>query len=53
LFTTGLRKTIEWYLENKEWVEKVKLPAHRVGLACVLQVNSGEYQRWLDEQYRE
>jgi dTDP-glucose 4,6-dehydratase len=37
-FETGLRKTIEWYLENKGWVERVK---------------SGEYQNWIGEQYGE
>jgi len=35
-FETGLRKTIEWYLENEAWTERVK---------------SGEYQKWIDEQY--
>lgn len=37
-FETGLRKTIEWYIENKEWVERVI---------------SGEYQNWIGEQYGE
>jgi len=37
-FGTGLRKTIEWYLENEKWVERVK---------------SGEYQKWIGEQYGE
>lgn len=35
-FETGLRKTIEWYLGNKAWIERVK---------------SGDYQKWIDEQY--
>lgn len=35
-FETGLRKTVEWYLNNKEWVEHVQ---------------SGEYQSWLNKQY--
>ncbi|EHU1846735.1 dTDP-glucose 4,6-dehydratase [Acinetobacter baumannii] len=36
-FETGLRKTVEWYLNNKEWVEHVQ---------------SGEYQSWLNKQYQ-
>ena len=35
-FETGIRKTIAWYLANPEWV------AH---------VQSGEYRRWVDQQY--
>jgi dTDP-glucose 4,6-dehydratase len=35
-FHTGLRKTIVWYLENAEWVSRVR---------------SGEYLRWIDEHY--
>jgi dTDP-glucose 4,6-dehydratase len=35
-FETGLRKTVEWYLKNTEWVEHVQ---------------SGEYQSWLVKQY--
>ncbi len=35
-FETGLRKTIEWYLGNEAWTERIK---------------SGEYQAWIDEQY--
>jgi dTDP-glucose 4,6-dehydratase len=35
-FETGLRKTVEWYLKNTEWVEHVQ---------------SGEYQSWLIKQY--
>ena len=35
-FETGLRKTVEWYLKNTEWVEHVQ---------------SGEYQSWLAKQY--
>lgn len=35
-FETGLRKTIEWYLGNKAWIERVK---------------SGDYQKWIGEQY--
>lgn len=36
-FETGLRKTVQWYLENQEWVAHVK---------------SGEYQSWLGKQYQ-
>lgn len=35
-FETGIRKTVEWYLTNSEWVNNVK---------------SGEYQTWLTKQY--
>ena len=35
-FETGLRKTVQWYLDNAAWVESV---------------TSGAYQRWLDENY--
>jgi dTDP-glucose 4,6-dehydratase len=28
-WATGLRKTIDWYLENREWVEKARNPAYR------------------------
>ena len=35
-FETGLRKTVQWYLDNPEWV------AHVV---------SGEYQAWTDKNY--
>ncbi|MBW1705314.1 MAG: dTDP-glucose 4,6-dehydratase [Deltaproteobacteria bacterium] len=33
---TGIRKTIQWYLDNREWVNRVR---------------SGEYQSWIEEQY--
>lgn len=36
-FETGIRKTIVWYLKNKEWVSNVQ---------------SGAYREWIDEQYR-
>ncbi|OGS80505.1 MAG: dTDP-glucose 4,6-dehydratase [Gallionellales bacterium GWA2_59_43] len=36
-FETGLRKTVEWYLVNAEWVRGV---------------TSGEYQSWIETQYR-
>jgi dTDP-glucose 4,6-dehydratase len=35
-FTTGLRKTIFWYLENEKWVDRVR---------------SGEYRMWINEHY--
>jgi dTDP-glucose 4,6-dehydratase len=35
-FETGLRKTVEWYLANKEWVEGV---------------TSGSYQQWMSANY--
>lgn len=35
-FTTGLRKTVIWYLENTEWIENVI---------------SGEYRNWLEKNY--
>ena len=36
-FDEGLRKTVAWYLEHRDWVDHV---------------NSGEYQRWLDTNYQ-
>ncbi|WP_026296530.1 dTDP-glucose 4,6-dehydratase [Thioalkalivibrio sp. ALJ2] len=35
-FETGLRKTVQWYLENPEWIERVR---------------SGAYREWLDANY--
>jgi dTDP-glucose 4,6-dehydratase len=35
-FETGIRKTVQWYLDHQEWV------AH---------VQSGEYQNWLTKNY--
>ncbi len=35
-FETGIRKTVEWYLNNPNWVERVV---------------SGEYRDWVDRQY--
>ncbi len=37
-FESGIRKTVRWYLENKDWVEHV---------------TSGEYRNWIDRQYGE
>ena len=36
-FEEGLSVTIDWYLKNKEWMEKV---------------TSGEYQNYYEEQYK-
>ena len=35
-FESGLRKTIQWYLDNSEWIERVK---------------SGEYRQWIKRHY--
>jgi dTDP-glucose 4,6-dehydratase len=35
-FDTGIRKTVSWYLDNQEWVDRVV---------------SGEYRDWLARQY--
>ncbi|KAB0490627.1 dTDP-glucose 4,6-dehydratase [Pseudomonas vancouverensis] len=35
-FESGIRKTVEWYLSNSEWVAHVK---------------SGSYQQWLEQNY--
>ena len=36
-FDTGIRKTVQWYLDNPDWVQGVI---------------SGSYRDWLDKQYR-
>jgi len=36
-FETGIRKTVQWYLDNQEWVKHV---------------TSGEYRNWLKKQYQ-
>ncbi len=36
-FESGIRKTISWYLENSEWVRRVR---------------NNEYQSWMSEQYK-
>lgn len=36
-FETGIRKTVEWYLDNTQWVTKVV---------------SGEYRDWVKRQYQ-
>lgn len=35
-FDSGLRKTVRWYLDNAQWIQ---------------QVRSGEYTRWLEQNY--
>ena len=35
-FDSGIRKTVQWYLDNRNWVTNVQ---------------SGEYQRWLEKNY--
>lgn len=37
-FETGLRKTVEWYLNHQLWVKNIQ---------------SGEYQNWVKQQYQE
>lgn len=36
-FTTGIRKTVQWYLENPQWVRDVQ---------------SGQYRQWVQNQYQ-
>jgi dTDP-glucose 4,6-dehydratase len=36
-FEAGLRRTLDWYLNNRAWLE---------------QVQSGEYRRWLEHNYK-
>jgi len=35
-FDTGIRKTVQWYLSNQDWVRDVL---------------SGEYRKWMDLNY--
>jgi len=37
-FESGMRKTIQWYLDSSQWVERVK---------------SGEYLKWVEQHYKE
>ncbi|MDT8390554.1 MAG: dTDP-glucose 4,6-dehydratase [Lentisphaeria bacterium] len=37
-FASGLEKTVQWYLDNPDWVENVR---------------SGDYRRWLETNYAE
>lgn len=36
-FETGIMKTVQWYLDNQAWVQEVQ---------------SGEYMKWLDKNYK-
>jgi len=36
-FESGIHKTVQWYINNQEWVNRVK---------------SGEYQSWIKEHYK-
>ena len=36
-FETGLRKTVQWYLDNAAWVQRIQ---------------SGEYRQWMEQQYQ-
>jgi dTDP-glucose 4,6-dehydratase len=35
-FETGIRKTVQWYLDNPQWVQNVQ---------------SGAYRDWVSQQY--
>jgi dTDP-glucose 4,6-dehydratase len=35
-FETGIRRTLQWYLQNSEWVSRVR---------------DGRYRQWVDQQY--
>jgi dTDP-glucose 4,6-dehydratase len=37
-FETGIRKTVEWYLDHQEWVANVQ---------------SGAYREWVEKNYAE
>jgi dTDP-glucose 4,6-dehydratase len=37
-FESGLKKTIQWYLDNSQWVKRVK---------------SGAYRKWIKRHYQE
>ena len=37
-FESGIRKTVQWYLDNADWVQRVQ---------------SGTYRQWLQQQYGE
>jgi dTDP-glucose 4,6-dehydratase len=37
-FESGIRKTVQWYLDNQEWVANVQ---------------SGAYREWMAKQYQE
>ena len=35
-FETGIRKTVQWYLDNQSWVDHVQ---------------SGAYRQWVEKNY--
>ena len=35
-FETGIRKTVQWYLDNQDWVRNV---------------TSGDYKNWIEKNY--
>ena len=37
-FETGIRKTVQWYLDNQDWVAAVQ---------------SGAYRDWIDHNYKD
>ena len=37
-FEDGLKETIQWYLNNEDWVQNIQ---------------SGEYQKWIEKNYKE
>jgi dTDP-glucose 4,6-dehydratase len=37
-FETGLRKTVQWYLDHQDWVRKIQ---------------SGQYQQWIAQNYEQ
>ncbi len=37
-FESGLRKTVQWYLDHQDWVRNIQ---------------SGEYQQWIDTNYQQ
>jgi dTDP-glucose 4,6-dehydratase len=37
-FESGMRKTVQWYLEHQDWVRKIQ---------------SGEYQQWMTKNYEQ
>jgi dTDP-glucose 4,6-dehydratase len=37
-FETGLKKTVQWYLDNPLWVQRIQ---------------SGKYREWIEQQYND
>jgi dTDP-glucose 4,6-dehydratase len=37
-FEDGLRKTVQWYLDHRRWIDNVR---------------SGEYKKWIEKNYEE